>query len=64
MEKFQIYLAGKSYGLSFEEQNQWREKIKKLLENHESNTYKIKIINPNDYFNYYENLHKTQKQIK
>ena len=50
--------------MSWEKQNQWRNKIKKQLENYESNMYKIKVINPNDYFNYFANLHKTQRQMK
>lgn len=63
METFRIYLAGKCKDLSFEESDSWRKVIKKILEEVHSD-YKVKVFNPNDYFNYYEKLHKTNKQIK
>ena len=72
MEKFEIYLAGKCKDLTFDDCNNWRSEIKKELEQEYSNSkykvsafrYKVSVFNPNDYFNYFEKLHKTNKQIK
>lgn len=65
MQEFLIYLAGKCNGLTKEEQNKWRNDIKTYLETIIDNTrYRIKVINPNDYFNYFEQLHKHNRQIK
>jgi len=64
MDTFNIYLAGKCCGLTFEESNAWRKTIKEYLENNYDFNYIIKVFNPNEYFNYFEKLHKTNKQIK
>lgn len=61
MRDFQIYLAGKTGGLTQVEANSWRNNVKNILENYESKRFNnIRVINPNDFFNYY----KTHKQIK
>jgi nucleoside 2-deoxyribosyltransferase len=64
---FQIYLAGGMQNLSFEEQNEWREK---LCDNIMIQCYKINvdtkavnIINPVDYYNFDKKLHKTEKEV-
>lgn len=65
MRDFQIYLAGKTGGLTQVEANGWRNNVKNILENYESRRFNnIRVINPNDFFNYYKTLHKSHKQIK
>lgn len=53
MEKFQIYLCGSMTGKTFTEQDAWRKEIKKTLENYDCD-YKIKCINPVDYYNTFD----------
>ena len=56
MKNFQIYLCGgmgKFGKENFEESNMWRIYCKNTLENCECD-YKVKAINPNDYFNFVE----------
>ncbi len=64
MKNFIIFLSGKCKGLSKEEQNKWRYYIREQLEQNNDSKCKVTVINPNEYFNYFENLHKTNKQIK
>lgn len=57
MNIYTIYLAGgmgKFGKESFDEGNQWRVCCKKVLEACECD-YKVKVTNPNDYFNFVEN---------
>lgn len=57
MKTFKIYLAGGMQNLSFEEQNSWREKVRKELEQHYYNgnvKYHLDIINPCKYYNFQE----------
>lgn len=54
MKDYQIYLAGGmgKFGKdNFDEGNKWRVYCKKALNNYYGNN-KLKIINPNDYFNF------------
>ena len=54
---YTIYLAGGmgKFGKdNFDESNQWRVYCKKVLEACEGD-YKVKVTNPNDYFNFVEN---------
>lgn len=54
MKDYQIYLAGGmgKFGKdNFDEGNKWRVYCKKALNNYYDNN-KLKIINPNDYFNF------------
>lgn len=54
---YTIYLAGGmgKFGKdNFDEGNQWRVYCKKVLEGCECD-YKVKVTNPNDYFNFVEN---------
>lgn len=62
MDRF-IYLAGACKNLSWDEQNIWRDVAKEKLERVECN-YHVHVSNPNDYFNYIEETHKSQKQVK
>ena len=62
MDIFKIYLAGKISGISFEESNNWRLVAKDALENIESNK-KVVAINPNDYYNFMNIKHLTEKEI-
>lgn len=59
---YQIYLAGGMTGLTFEESNDWRVFIKnKLIQIADSS---VKIINPNDYFNFLLKTHETEREVK
>lgn len=64
---FQIYLAGGMQDLSFEEQNEWRERLSHLLVNRRrassNNMKQINIINPVDYYNFQEKLFDTDKEV-
>lgn len=56
MKDIQIYLAGgicKFGKENFDEGNKWRVYCKNTLQNYECN-YKVKVINPNDFFNFVE----------
>ena len=54
MDIFQIYLGGGMTNLSLQEQNEWRIEIKKKFEEYDSYYYKIKCINPVEYYNVYD----------
>lgn len=62
MDSFKIYLAGKMTGISYDQSNEWRVKAKKLLEETYC-LYKVTAINPNDYYNFKEVIHKSEKEI-
>ena len=49
---------------NFEESNNWRVYCKDTLENCECD-YKVKVINPNDYFNFKEEIpqYKSQREV-
>ena len=52
-KKWQIYLAGKMSGLSFEEMNTWRKDAKsKLLSMAEDTGYRLTVFNPVDFYNF------------
>ena len=63
MTDFNIYLAGACKNLDWNTQNIWRDVSKEKLERVECN-YHVYVSNPNDYFNYIEERHKSQKQVK
>lgn len=58
---FKIYLAGKCKRLTFAQQNEWRDYITEYMN---EKTLSTIVYNPNNYFNYFENLHKTNRQVK
>lgn len=62
MKDFNIYLAGKMTGLTYDVANSWRVKAKKWLENRECN-YKVKVCNPNDYYNFKTKTYVNDKEI-
>lgn len=56
MNSYKIYLSGgmQSFGKdNFNESNDWRKYCKDTLENCECD-YKVKVFNPNDAFNFYD----------
>ena len=53
MDILQIYMAGGMSNLSMEEQNTWRNEVKRELENYDCD-YKVKCINPVEYYNTYD----------
>lgn len=62
IETFKIYEAGKMTGISFEESDCWRKEVKDYFYEHEY-FQNVIVINPNDYYNFNEILHKTEKEI-
>lgn len=67
METLQIYMAGgmgKFGKENFSQCNSWRVYCKNTLENFECD-YKVRTINPNDYFNFVEEppKYKTQREV-
>ena len=67
MRNFQIYLCGgmgKFGKENFKESNTWRIYCKNTLENCECD-YNVKAINPNDYFNFKQEVpqYKSQREI-
>lgn len=64
---FQIYLAGGMQNLSFEEQNEWRERLNNWLiarcKTSSGDMKPINIINPVDYYNFQEKLFDTDKEV-
>ena len=67
LKEFTIYLAGGmgKFGKDeFNKANEWRNYCKSILENFEGN-YEVKVINPNDYFNFVDEppAYRTQREI-
>ena len=67
MANFQIYLSGgmmKFGNCNFAESNDWRVYIKEVLYTCDTK-FNLSIINPNDYFNFYDNpiQYKTQDEV-
>ena len=67
MKNFQIYLCGGmgKFGKdNFEKSNVWRIYCKNTLENCECD-YKTRVINPNDYFNFKQEVprYKSQREV-
>ena len=55
LKEYQIYLCGGmgKFGKDeFDKGNAWRVYCKNTLEQFEGTTYNVKVINPNDYFNF------------
>ena len=51
--EFRVYLGGAMQGLSFQDQNKWREYVKDNLESYYCD-YRVKCINPVDYYNMFD----------
>lgn len=62
MKEFKIYLCGGMSGLSMEEQNTWRETCKEWLLRQECD-YDIVVINPCDYFSFFDKRHQSEKEV-
>lgn len=64
MEVFQIYLAGASLHAE-DEGRQWREKAVQIFEQQKDEySYKVRVVNPIEYFSYSEAKHQSDSQIK
>ena len=64
MKEYQIYLCGATgkFGKDeFDKGNTWRVYCKNTLEQFEGTTYKVRVINPNDYFNFKDDLRLVSK---
>jgi nucleoside 2-deoxyribosyltransferase len=60
-----IYLAGKMTGLSFEEMNLWRNKIKGKLQQVASyGNHKLSIINPVDFYNFQSKNYQSEEEVE
>lgn len=63
-KRLKIYEAGAMSNLSFNDMNEWRDRIKRLLEHY--STYcsvNLTVINPVDYFNFKEKRHQTEREV-
>lgn len=56
----EVWLCGASGRISFEKSNEWREFCKKWFED---NSKTFRGVNPNDYYNYREQLHDSDAEI-
>lgn len=65
-KRLKIYAAGAMSGLTLSEMNDWRERVRglldKLVELKENPEYEIDFINPAKYYNTETNNHKTEKE--
>lgn len=60
-----IYLIGKMAGLSMDEMNNWRKNITKMLmEAGNEKGYFLKIINPVSFYNFEEQRHQSEKEVR
>lgn len=60
-----IYLAGKMSGLTYEEMNNWRTEIKENLLNVAGDIgYDLLVINPVDFYNFQEQKHQSEEEVK
>ena len=63
-KKWQVYLAGKMGGLSFEEMNNWRKDAKaKLLSLSSYTGYKCSVINPVDFYNFEKVEYQNKEEV-
>lgn len=60
-----IYLAGKMSGLTYDEMNEWRKKMRdKLIEISSFYDKKVNIINPVLYYNFEEKRHQSETEVE
>lgn len=66
MKNLKIYLAGKMGGLNFEEMNGWRKEMKEKLNKAAIATEccLLNVVNPVDYFNYFNDKHQTEEEVE
>lgn len=62
MKELVCYLAGQMTGIDFGSSNLWRQTAKEWLESREC-SYHVKVINPNDYYNFISQSHISEKEI-
>jgi nucleoside 2-deoxyribosyltransferase len=64
IRNYMIYLAGGMGDLSFEEQNQWRQRVKCYFEEWaKSSLYDVHVTNPVDYYNFETIRHETEREV-
>lgn len=62
--KIKIYLAGKMSGLSHEEMNDWRQKLKvQLLFAAQISDCQLQVINPVEFYNFEEKKHQSEAEV-
>lgn len=65
IKTLKIYEAGKMSGLSFDEMNNWRQKLKIQLQlAAEISGYQIQVINPVDFYNFEEKRYQSEDEIE
>lgn len=64
METFNIYLAGAMSGLPFEEQMEWRNKIKKTLEcEYLCRNKHVECFSPPMYYSFEQKEHRSEREV-
>lgn len=64
MKNLQCYLAGKMTGITFEEQNKWRENAKEFIYDEIIPTgTNITVINPVDFYNFENVRHQSEEEV-
>lgn len=61
MSEIKIYTAGAMKGLTFDEYYSWRKRLQWYLSNGDT-TYKF--FHPPEFYNYEQNLHKSEREVK
>ena len=68
MKQFKIYTCGKMSGITFSKQMIWRKELQYYVEQKYEELHgthaNITFINPPDFFNYENNLHKSEREIR
>ena len=65
MRELKIYLAGKMGGLDFESMNQWRKRIKNILNFiAEYRDYRLNVVNPVDFYNFESVRYQSDREVK
>lgn len=65
IKTLKIYEAGKMSGLSFDEMNNWRQKLKTQLQlAAEISGYQIQVINPVDFYNFEERRYQSDDEVE
>ena len=60
-----IYLAGKMGGLTFDEMNNWRKKLKlEILRQAGISGCQVLVINPIDFYNFEEKRYQSEEEVE
>lgn len=64
MKKLKVYLAGRMSGLTYEEMNQWRVNISKII-NHMADYHEciVDVVNPVNYYNFQNPRHQNEREV-